>query len=127
MQANIDTAGYHVYYLPVPKLFPKGSVLYVYLPDTAKMAVNTRSIGLYNDYDWNEQSLLDVTRQMSLLVNVIVNGDSRTTTTVSSQTRIKNKLSHSYMTAGLRTISASFVCDERLYSKNVMVFITGKF
>ena len=124
-RVKAQTDGYHVYYLPEVKRYPKGSVLYVHLPDTAKIAVSTQSIGLYNDYDWNEQKLLDRTKRMSLVVNLVLESETLSATMVSSQTRIRNTITHSFVASRPYKITASFQCDGQLYSHQLTNMITG--
>lgn len=110
--ATSHSLGYNYYKLPALKAIPKGSLIYLITMSGGKMAINTQSPGLYNDFE--ENKLLNTKLKMAVMFNVI------------TQTTALNAFNKIFLTTGMHVITSSFSCDGSTYSETqVFAVVNG--
>ena len=82
----------------------------------AKLAINTRSQGLYNDFDNYDGMLLNTSKKMAVFFNVVTNESM-----IVEQTTVSNSFDKSFSAPGLYTVDANFSCNGSSYSNSTTV------
>ena len=109
------TQGYNIVTFPSPLFYNKGTLLDIYSPSDARVAINTASTAYYRDY------FLSGGYMISANENVFANVITQSTSGVG--TRI-NSFSHYYSNPGSYAFYTHFYCNDLLYDK--LINVVGK-
>ena len=113
---NNMTTGYYFLNVTVPNLYPKGSLIELWLNDYSTVAINTYPGHIYGDYDWRTYSFIDTQDKLWAAYFKIYTEPAEPTI----------HFTKVYNTIGVYNLTASSTCNGTAINTQVQLNITGK-